>query len=68
MPAGTPANIIAALRGHIVKAMHAPDLVQRLARDNTEIIASTPEEFAAFIRAELARWSKVIRESAIGSE
>lgn len=61
VPAGTPANVIAALHGHIVKAMHAPDLVDRLSKDDTAIIASSPEQFAAFIKSELARWNKVVK-------
>ena len=51
-----------------VKAMHSRDLVDRRSQDNTEIIASSPEQFAAFINAELARWSKVIREAGLGAE
>jgi len=59
-PAGTPAGVINALHEHLVKAMHAPELAERLARDGADIVATSPAQFAAHIKAELARWAKVI--------
>jgi tripartite-type tricarboxylate transporter receptor subunit TctC len=63
VPAATPAAVINALHAHVVKAMHSSELAQRFAYEGAEIIASTPAQFAVHIKSELARWSKVVKES-----
>jgi tripartite-type tricarboxylate transporter receptor subunit TctC len=67
-PAATPADIVAALNGHIVKALRSPELAARFAADGTQVVASTPAEFGALIRSELPRWAKVVKESGIHAE
>jgi tripartite-type tricarboxylate transporter receptor subunit TctC len=64
VPAGTPAAIINVLNSHAAKAVRAPDLAERFAHEGAEIIASSPAQFASHIKAELARWAKVVKESA----
>jgi hypothetical protein len=59
-PAGTPAAIIAKLNKEMVRILHMADVRKRLAGDGSEPVGSTPEEFAAHIKAEIARWRKVI--------
>ena len=63
VPAGTPPAIVARLAADTRKALQAADVRAALARDGTEAVGSTPEEFAAFINIELARWGKVVRLS-----
>jgi len=63
MPAATPPGIIDALHGHIVRALRTPEMAQRFSYEGAEIIASTPAQFAAHIRTEIARWAKVVRET-----
>ena len=58
--AGTPKPIIALLNREIVKIMALPDVVEKLGSDGGEPISSSPDEFAAFMRKELARWRQVI--------
>jgi tripartite-type tricarboxylate transporter receptor subunit TctC len=67
-PAATPPAIITALNGHIVKAMRNPAVIERFAADGTEIVASSPEQFGALIKTELARLAKVVRNSGIKPE
>lgn len=67
-PAGTPASIINALSEHIVKAMRAPDLAGRLTRDGTEIVASSPAQFASYIKTEIARWATVVKEAGLRAQ
>ena len=67
-PAGTPAATVTALHGYVVRAVRAPEVANRLAADGTHIIASSPEQFAAHLRTELARWSKVVKASGIQPE
>lgn len=67
-PVKTPAGIIGVLNGHIVKAARAPDLAARLAKDGLEVIASSPEQFGAYIKAEFARWAKVIKDAGLRAQ
>jgi tripartite-type tricarboxylate transporter receptor subunit TctC len=60
-PAKTPAPIIRTLHTHIVNAVRTPELAQRFAGEGAEGVASTPAQFAAHIKSELARWSKVVK-------
>jgi tripartite-type tricarboxylate transporter receptor subunit TctC len=60
-PAGTPKPAIDWLHAEIVKALKDPGVRERL--DSYEIFGSSPEEFAAFIRAEIDKTAKIIRSS-----
>jgi tripartite-type tricarboxylate transporter receptor subunit TctC len=67
-PAGTPALIIAKLNAALVGAVNDPDVRTRLHNAGTSPAPSTPEEFDTYLRAEIARWGKVIREKGITGE
>ena len=67
-PAGTPREVIERLHGAIVKALKQPDVSKRLAAEGAEPIGSTPEEFAAHIKAEIARVGSVVRAAGIRIE
>lgn len=60
-PAGTPRAIIARLNREIVTILRAPDLIERFAALGLEAVGSTPDEYAAHLRAELARYGKLIK-------
>jgi tripartite-type tricarboxylate transporter receptor subunit TctC len=62
-PAGTPADILSLLNTHIAKIMQAPDMKQRLTAEGLVTVGSTRDQFAAHIRAETAKWAKVIKAS-----
>jgi len=62
-PARTPAPIVARLNREIVAALQQPDTRARLASVGADPVSDTPEEFAAFIRSELAKWAKVVKAS-----
>jgi tripartite-type tricarboxylate transporter receptor subunit TctC len=64
-PAGTPKEIVNLLHHHIVAALSAPDMQVRLAALGYDPVGSTPEEFSAWIKAELAKWSAVVRATNI---
>ncbi len=61
--AAVPRDIVAKLHGDIVKVMARPDVRERLAADGAEAVANTPEQFAAHIKAEIARWAPVVKAS-----
>ena len=67
-PKGTPARIVQRLHAATVKALGQPELRGKLADLGLEIIGNSPEEFAAAIRSEIPKWSKLIRESGIRVE
>ena len=62
-PAGTPRSIVEQYHREIVRILNIPDVRQRLLDINFEIVASTPEAFADYIRWETPRWAKVIRDT-----
>lgn len=68
LPAGAPRELITRLNSELVQVMRAPDIRERLATDGAEPTFSTPEKFGDFIRAEIAQWSKVIRDAKIAPE
>ena len=68
VPAATPREIVMRLNAELAQAMRAPDIRERLAGDGAEPKVSTPEQFAAFIRADIALWTKVIKNAGIAPE
>ena len=67
-PARTPQSIIARLNREIVQILHMPDVKERLSADGSEPVGGTPEQFAAHIRSEIAKWRKVVKEAGIRAE
>ena len=63
VPAGTPREVVQKLSTEINKALRSSSVTERYAKDNASVSIGTPEDFAAFIRAEQDRWSKVIKRS-----
>jgi tripartite-type tricarboxylate transporter receptor subunit TctC len=66
--AGVPADIVAQLNGELARIITAPEMRERLARDGTESVGNTPEQFAAYFKASMAKWARVIREANIRIE
>ena len=64
-PAGTPQAIVAKLQTDISAALHEPDLRDKLAAEGGEVVGSRPEEFGALVRAEIERWSQVVKTARI---
>jgi tripartite-type tricarboxylate transporter receptor subunit TctC len=66
--AGTPAALVAKISGDIRKALAAPDVVQRLASLGSEPSGSTPAEFAAYLKEDHVRWSRVVKVAGLKPE
>lgn len=62
-PAGTPGEVVNRLSAETVRGMGAADVRELLGRQGFDVLASSPQEFARWIRAESEKWSKVIRAS-----
>jgi tripartite-type tricarboxylate transporter receptor subunit TctC len=67
-PANTPAPIVDRLQTEISRGLLAPALKDKLAKDGVEIVASTPTELDAFLRADIPRWRKVIQTAKIRTD
>ena len=68
VPAGTPPPVIQVLHRELVKAYNSPEIRDQVTNTGSYVAADTPEEFAAFIRAENAKWAKVIKEAKISPD
>ena len=61
-PAGTPRDVVQKLNAELRRILVMPDVKERLAAQGTEVWADTPESLATFMRAEIARWAKVVKQ------
>jgi tripartite-type tricarboxylate transporter receptor subunit TctC len=64
-PAGTPAPVIAKVHDEITKVAADAEMRQRLAQLGLDVAVSSPDELAAVIRADIAKWAKVIKDADI---
>jgi tripartite-type tricarboxylate transporter receptor subunit TctC len=67
-PAGTPRPIVLRLNAELVKVMRDAEMKERLATMATDPLTSTPEEFGAYIQAEIAKWGDVIRKAGLRAD
>lgn len=65
VPAGTPADIVAKLNTEVVAILKSPATSERLTQEGADPVGNTPQEFGAFIRAEIEKWRKVIQAAGI---
>ena len=68
LPAGTPKAIADKFYADLVKVMHDPDVKEKFAQLGVEAVSSTTEQFAAYMRAETAKYAKLIKEANIHAE
>jgi len=64
-PAKTPPAVIARLHDVTVAALNSPDVQEKLQSQGAILVGDTPAEFAAFVRQEIAKWSKVVEAAGI---
>ncbi len=65
VPAGTPAPVIATLNSAVKKAAQNPDFVKKVEQEGLVVTASSPVEFDRYVKAEEARWKKIVKENNI---
>lgn len=65
VPAGVPAATLARLNADIVRVIRLPEVQERFAAEGGEVVGNTPEQFGAFIAAEIAKWTKVAKAAGI---
>jgi tripartite-type tricarboxylate transporter receptor subunit TctC len=62
-PAELPLEIVAKLQGEVARALNIPEIRSKLVQLGADPVASTPEQFAAYLRAETAKWATVVKAS-----
>ena len=67
-PAGTPKAVVDRLHREIVKIVKSPEFAQVLTGEGATAVGNTPAEFDAIIRADLAKWAKIIKENGIRAQ
>ena len=65
VPAGTPREIIDRLHRETVRVLGLPDVREKLSSLGFSPVANTPEQFAVYIKTEIGKWAKVVREANI---
>jgi tripartite-type tricarboxylate transporter receptor subunit TctC len=65
VPAGTPRAIIGAIHDEVAKVLAQPDVKERMFGLGLEVTPGTPDELAALVRSDIAKWTKVIREAGV---
>lgn len=67
-PAGTPAPVVRLLRDEVVQVLRTPEVRTLLDQQAADPVGNTPEEFAAFLRADMERWGEVVRRAGVTME
>ena len=67
-PAGTPAAVVSKLQAEIVRAVQSPEVQAAMASEGADPVGSSADEFAAFIRGEIAKWRQVVKTAGIQQE
>jgi tripartite-type tricarboxylate transporter receptor subunit TctC len=62
-PAGTPPEIVRRWNGEVMRVMQSPEIQARLPNEGAKFVPNTPEQFAAFVKAEIAKWAPVVKAS-----
>ncbi|MGZ8155869.1 MAG: Bug family tripartite tricarboxylate transporter substrate binding protein [Burkholderiales bacterium] len=67
-PGAAPKAVVTKLNADVVKALSQPDVQRRLSENGVDAAPSSPEQFAAFIKKETAKWAKAVRDSGATAE
>jgi tripartite-type tricarboxylate transporter receptor subunit TctC len=63
LPAGTPAAIVQRLNEALNRATQSPDVRERLEAQALDPVGGTPQEFAEYVKAEVAKWGRIVQET-----
>lgn len=67
-PAGIPKPVLAKVNAEVARILHSPEVKKVFERDGADVVGSTPEQFGAVLRAEIAKWTKVAKAAGIRLE
>ena len=63
-----PREIVDKLAGETIRILNAPDVKERLMSQGGEAAGTTPDQFAAYIKSEIARWARMVKETGVKLE
>jgi tripartite-type tricarboxylate transporter receptor subunit TctC len=63
VPAGTPQDIVAKLHGEATRILRLPEVRDRLSAEGADFVGDTPEQYTAFVKAEIVKWGRVVKLS-----
>jgi tripartite-type tricarboxylate transporter receptor subunit TctC len=66
--AGTPREVVQRLNTEMVKILSSPEIKERFGKMGVQVVAGTPEHFSQFLKAEVDRWARVVREANIKAD
>jgi len=64
-PAGTPREVVMKLNAETIRVMQAPDIRKRLVNEGAKFTPMSPDEFGAFVKAEMTKWARVVKDAGI---
>jgi len=64
-PAGTAKEIVARMQAEVARVVSSPDVRERFSASGAEPVASTPEQFGAYLASEVKQWERVVRQAKI---
>ena len=67
-PAHTPREVIARVNADVIRIVSSPELKERLKAEGSDPVGNTPEQYAAFLRSEVAKWARVIKFAGVKAE
>lgn len=67
-PAGTPPEVVRRVNAEVQRVMRLPEITRRMEVEGERAMPGTPEDFGAFVRAEVDKWGKLIREAGLKAE
>lgn len=67
-PANTPKPVIDKLNAEVVRVLRTPEMKEKMIGLGTEVVANTPEQFAQYLREEMAKWAKIVKDAGIKLE
>jgi tripartite-type tricarboxylate transporter receptor subunit TctC len=66
--AGTPRDVVQRLNTEMVKILTSPEIKERFGKMGVEVVAGSPDQFSAYLKSEVARWAKVVRDAGIKAD
>jgi tripartite-type tricarboxylate transporter receptor subunit TctC len=67
-PAGTPPEVVRKIHGELVRITQSPEMKERLLAQGLQPVANTPEQFAGILKADVQRWTKLVKDAGITVE
>jgi tripartite-type tricarboxylate transporter receptor subunit TctC len=67
-PAGIPRPVLAKVNAEVARILHSPEVKKVFEREGADVVGSTPEQFGAVLKAEIAKWTKVAKAAGIKAE